>query len=228
MQQVVGGDIPLRACPRLFVGGPADGLSFESLIAMHTSDDGGLTRGRTGTMLAAMCAETKDPGQRSLKALARIQKALIERLAEYIVENEPALRLAAEGVEGYGYAVHQIDELFLTRLNIIERAIAEIQKGPNGADNRYRTLCFRTSSSTVEEEINSRLERLPEARVLGVSVSPASNRPPGGPMRSSAPAVPVPEDISRFGPPEGADGAADQVIVTVLYYGREPQPSGGG
>ena len=163
---------------------------------------------------------------KAVQALARIQRSLLDRLADYVIENEVSLRRASEGVEGYGYTVHQIDELFLHQLNLIERAVAELQKSPSAGANRYRSLCFRAPSQTVEEEINLRLEKIPDARVLGVSVSPAgpsAGAPAGAPPAGGRDG----EDATwAAGPVEGlADGPAsggDDLLVAVLYYGPRP------
>jgi len=114
--------------------------------------------------------------RRALGHLVEMQQALIRRLAAYVTENRSGLKMAADGVEGYGFSVHQLDELFLSRLNLIERTIAELQKHPAVGASRYRTLCFLASRAEVESEINSRLETLTEARILGVSVSPSAGR----------------------------------------------------
>ena len=119
----------------------------------------------------------KKIGQKQTKALQvlmNLQKALLKRLADYVLENQATLRQAAEGAEGYGFTLHQLDELFLSRLNLIERAMAEIHKAPGPGGNRYRSMVFATSRDEVESEINSRLEKMPSARILGVTVSPAS------------------------------------------------------
>ena len=148
-------------------------------------------------------AEKERQGQ-ALSALGRLQKTLVRRLANYVMENDESLRLAAEGTEGYGYTLHQLDELFLARLNLVERAIAELQKSPARGTNRYRTLCFPVRPEAVEQKINSRLEKMPDARILGVSVSPWV--PPPG----SDPPAPPPKAGTRHAAP---------LLVTVLYYG---------
>ena len=111
--------------------------------------------------------DTEQNGK-ALGLLVKMQQTLIRRLADYVTENASSLRLAADGSEGYGYNVHQLDELFLSRLNLVERTMAELQKHPAGGASRYRTQCFLASRGEVEGEINSRLEKLTEARILGV------------------------------------------------------------
>jgi len=98
--------------------------------------------------------------RRALGHLVEMQQALIRRLAAYVTENRSSLGMAADGVEGYGFSVHQLDELFLSRLNLIERTMAELQKHPAVGASRYRTLCFTASRGEVERQINSRLETL--------------------------------------------------------------------
>jgi len=160
-----------------------------------------------------MSSQEKDRNARSIQVLSRIQRALVRKLAEYVLENESSLRSAAEGAEGYGYTLQQLDELFLTRLNLIERAIAELQKFSAEGVSKYRSLCFSAPRDAVEQAINSRLEQLPNARVLGVVVSPASAAHPE----------------MRAGPGgEGASPAQEELIVTVLYWGPAPAPEAQG
>lgn len=146
----------------------------------------------------------KDKNTRAIQMLTRLQRVLARRLADYVLENEAALRGAAEGGEGYGYTLQQLDELFLTRLNLIERTIAELQKLPTDGVSRYRSLCFTAPRSGVEQAINSRLEQLPNARVLSVAVSPAF------PQAQPAQGGQTPQTPS------------DELIVTVLYWGPTP------
>ena len=79
-----------------------------------------------------MSGAEKDGHNKALSVLVRLQRTLIRRLVKYVVENESSLRLAADGAEGYGYTVHQLDELFLSRLNLVERTIAELSAMQRG------------------------------------------------------------------------------------------------
>jgi len=145
--------------------------------------------------------------RRALGHLIEMQQTLIKRLGEYVTENRSSLKMAADGVEGYGFSVHQLDELFLSRLNLIERTIAELQKHPAVGASRYRTLCFLASRAEVESEINSRLETLTEARILGVSVSPSAGRAEPDtqyPQDADGLAEPADESAPGAGPAEGA------------------------
>jgi hypothetical protein len=167
----------------------------------------------------------REQHDKALSLLVKMQRTLIRRLGEYVAENESSLRLAADGAEGYGYTVHQLDELFLSRLNLVERTIAELQKYPAGGASRYRTQCFVASRGEVEQEINSRLEKLSDARILGVSVSPAVGRAgPDAPVLDAAESDCDATDPSATEAPVEGDGSpGDQLLVTVLYYGPAPQ-----
>jgi hypothetical protein len=172
----------------------------------------------------------KENRTRPLQVFTRLQRTLLRRLTDFVLENEESLRRAAEGAEGYGYTLHQLDELFLSRLNLVERTLAELQKSPPLGANRYRSLCFWTSRDRVEDEINSRLEKIPDARVLGVSVGPdatarrgADPQDPGRPGEDSTGADPAP---ARPGASSSeAGGGEGELLVTVLYYGPTPAPA---
>jgi hypothetical protein len=142
-----------------------------------------------------MAKKDKDRQPRAQQLLTRLQKALLRRLAAYVVENEASLRRAADGAEGYGFTLHQLDELFLSRLNLIERTIAELQKSPAHGASRYRSMVFSASREAVEQEINSHIEKIPNARILGVTVSPSA-----APSRATYLDFGLPDD----GPPGGS------------------------
>ncbi len=175
-----------------------------------------------------------DKGQhnQALSTLGRLQKTLVRRLTDYVIENEDSLRLAAEGTEGYGYTLHQLDELFLSRLNLVERAIAELQKSPARGASRYRTLCFTARAEALEQTINSRLEKMPEARILGISVLPSRQAAPAGGARAQARSKRTagsPDADARSVEPSELDarpGRGAPLLVTVLYYGPEPDDAG--
>jgi hypothetical protein len=186
-----------------------------------------------------MAKNSKSTHAKALQVLTRLQKALLRRLADYVLENEATLRQAADGAEGYGFSLHQLDELFLSRLNLVERAIAELQKSPAKGSSRYRTLCFAARPDELEQKVNSRLEKMPEARILGISVLPswqaASARGGGGGMRAPARreaqtrsrrTTGSPDADARSPEPPELDmrrGGAAPLLVTVLYYGPEPE-----
>ncbi len=158
--------------------------------------------------------QEKERHTKAFQTLVRLQRTLVRRLTDFVIENETSLRRAAEGTEGYGYTVHQLDELFLGKLNLIERSTSELQKSPTGGVCRYRTLCFRASSAAVEEEINARIAEMPEARILGVSVSPTVRSLEDSGEAGSPDETPqAPADSDGTGPSE------DELLVTVLYYG---------
>ena len=121
-----------------------------------------------------MAKNSKSTHAKALQVLTRLQKALLRRLADYVLENEATLRQAADGAEGYGFSLHQLDELFLSRLNLIERTMAELHKSPVEGANRYRSMVFSAAPEELDPDIHSRLPQINSDRVLGVTVSPAS------------------------------------------------------
>ena len=157
----------------------------------------------------AMASRDKDRHGRALQVLSRIQRSLLRRLSEFVVENEGGLRQAAEGGDGYGFVLQQMDELFLTRLNLVERTIAELHKYPMDGASRYRTLCFSVPRDSAEQAINTRIEQIPNARILGISAGPAGGRSQTG----------EDEDVAV-----DPDPGEDDLVVTVLYYGPSQAP----
>lgn len=134
---------------------------------------------------------TKAPS--SLSILASQHRRLLERLDEYVKKNADALKLAADGVDGYGFVLQQLDELFLMRLNMLERTTAELSRLASTSPNaQYRVLCFEAKTKRLEEAINERLEDLADAKVTSVSSTPLTQT--------------TPDDSAK-------------VLVTILYFG---------
>ena len=110
-----------------------------------------------------------------------------------------------------GFVLQQLDELFLSRLNLVERTIAELHKYPSEGASKYRTLCFSVPRDSAEQAINTRLEQIPNARILGISASQAGGR--------GVQCIEEDEDVTVD--PALAD---DDLVVTVLYYGPSQAP----
>lgn len=133
-----------------------------------------------------------------MSILASQHRRLLERLDEYVKKNANALKLAADGVDGYGFVLQQLDELFLMRLNMLERTSAELGRLAESAPGaQYRVICFETKLRRVEEAINERLENLAGAKVTSVSTTPLG-------------------DTSAEN--DSTDNA-ERVLVTILYFG---------
>jgi hypothetical protein len=156
-----------------------------------------------------MATRDKEHYERALQVLSRIQRTLVKRLTDFVIANESGMRQAAEGSDGYGFVLQQVDELFLSRLNLIERTIGELHKYPIEGASKYRTLCFSVARDTAEQAINTRLEKIPTARVLGIFTSPAAVRLP---------------QVAEAGAPEPLADENGDLLVTVLYYGPTQAP----
>lgn len=111
----------------------------------------------------------------ALNLLNDVRTDLVRKLADYVVANSRRIRDETSGEDSYGFTLHQMDELFLIKLNIIERAMAELAR-----------LDVRETSTTYEcIEVSAKREELPQrvadaladrgnAELLGIAVLSAT------------------------------------------------------
>ncbi|MCX7805525.1 MAG: hypothetical protein N3A38_10100 [Planctomycetota bacterium] len=111
----------------------------------------------------------------ALNLLNEVRTELARKLADYVIANGRRIKDETSGEDSYGFALHQMDELFLIKLNIIERAMAELAR-----------LDVRETSTTYEcIEVSAKREELPQrvadalaergdSALLGIAVLAAS------------------------------------------------------
>jgi hypothetical protein len=103
-----------------------------------------------------------------------IRTRLYRRLADFVLKNEQRVRAETLGEETYSFCLQQMDDLFLSKLNVVERAVAEL--------SRHDVRETQTTTTTYETvEVAARREDLPqrvadalaehaESDLLGISV----------------------------------------------------------
>lgn len=88
-------------------------------------------------------------------AMNDIRNALYRRYVDYILANEHRIRDEVNGEDSYSFTLQQLDEQFLNKLNIVERALAELTRC------EYRE--GQTTTTTYETvEVISKREELPQ------------------------------------------------------------------
>jgi hypothetical protein len=71
------------------------------------------------------------PEQRSKRAytsMVDIRNSLYRRLVDYILTNENRLMDEVSGEDTYSFTLQQLDEQFLNKLNVVERAVGELTR----------------------------------------------------------------------------------------------------
>lgn len=96
-----------------------------------------------------------DKVKRAFGIMSDIRAQLFQRLAEYVLANEGRIRAETEGEETYSFCLQQMDELFLNKLNIVERAVAELGRN-EGREGQTTTTTYETI------EVVARREDLPQ------------------------------------------------------------------
>lgn len=87
--------------------------------------------------------------------MADIRARLYRRLAEYVLVNEGRIRAETSGEETYSFCIQQMEEMFLNKLNVVERAVAEL-----GRCECREGVTTTTTYETVE--VSARREDLPQ------------------------------------------------------------------
>ena len=96
-----------------------------------------------------MAAKTNTPAnpetraKQAFTAMAEIRGSLYRRLVEYVLTHERRLRDEVNGEDSYSYTLQQMDEQFLNKLNIIERAVGELSRCEH-RDGQVTTTTYET------------------------------------------------------------------------------------
>jgi hypothetical protein len=77
---------------------------------------------------AASPDDPPSPAQRAVGVLTRLRTRLLDQLVDYINDNEDALD-AYDPDDRYSFTLMEVEDRYLSKLNITRRALAEIQQG---------------------------------------------------------------------------------------------------
>ncbi len=87
--------------------------------------------------------------------MTEVRNALYRRYVDYILANEHRIRDEVSGEDSYSFTLQQLDEQFLNKLNIVERAVAELTR------SEFRE--GQTTTTTYETvEVIAKREELPQ------------------------------------------------------------------
>jgi len=96
-----------------------------------------------------------DRVKRAYGVMAEIRARLYRRLAEYVLANEARVRAETLGEETYSFCLQQMEDLFLNKLNVVERAVAELARS-EAREGQPTTTTYETV------EVSARREDLPQ------------------------------------------------------------------
>ena len=93
--------------------------------------------------------------RKAYSAMTEVRNALYKRYVDYILANEHRIRDEVSGEDSYSFTLQQLDEQFLNKLNIVERAVAELTR------SEFRE--GQTTTTTYETvEVIAKREELPQ------------------------------------------------------------------
>jgi len=93
--------------------------------------------------------------KRAYKALSHCRSTLYNRLCDFILTNRGRLREEATGTEASNYCHQQLDELFLTKMNVLDRTMGELAR-PEPKEGQTTTTTYETV------EVIAKREELPQ------------------------------------------------------------------
>jgi uncharacterized protein (DUF2336 family) len=94
--------------------------------------------------------------KRAYQSMLEIRSALYKRLVDYVVANEGRIRDEVSGEDSYSFTLQQLDEQFLNKMNVIERAVAELARCEHPREGQTMTTTYEAV------EVIARREELPQ------------------------------------------------------------------
>ena len=73
-------------------------------------------------------AAQEQRSKRAFNSMVEIRNSLYRRLVDYILTNESRLMDEVSGEDTYSFTLQQLDEQFLNKLNVVERAVGELTR----------------------------------------------------------------------------------------------------
>lgn len=108
-----------------------------------------------------MAAKRNDPSipesrsKRAYSAMLEIRSILYRRMVDYILAHEGRIRDEVSGEDTYSFTLQQLDEQFLNKLNVMERAVSELA--------RCESREGQTTTTTFEAiEVIAKREEIPQ------------------------------------------------------------------
>ena len=100
-------------------------------------------------------AKAEDRARLATEAMLDVRNALYRRLVDYVLANENRIKDEVSGEDSYSFTLQQMDEQFLNKLNIVERAVGELSR----CEHREGQLLTTTYEAV---EVTAKREELPQ------------------------------------------------------------------
>ncbi|MGH7143502.1 MAG: hypothetical protein ACREJ2_05125 [Planctomycetota bacterium] len=94
--------------------------------------------------------------RKSLGILTELRKSLCQRMAQFVLTNERQLRAEITGRDTFNLMLGQMDELFLSKLGVLDRALYEVNRMEAPQASAEQTTHFEVI------EVRSAREELPQ------------------------------------------------------------------
>ena len=89
--------------------------------------------------------------KRAYGIMAEIRATLYKRLADYVLNNESRIRAETLGEDSYSFSLQQLEELFLNKLNVVERAVTELSRSET-REGQPMTTTYETIEVVAKRE----------------------------------------------------------------------------
>jgi hypothetical protein len=134
----------------------------------------------SGRPVKAQPVTQDDRVKRAYGIMNDIRSRLYKRLAEYVLSNEQRIRSETLGEETYSFCLQQMDDLFLNKLNVVERAVAELARH-DPREGQPTTTTYETVEVTARREdlpqrVADTLAEHGESDLLGINVLRADEK----------------------------------------------------
>ncbi|HTL51279.1 MAG TPA: hypothetical protein VL860_01760 [Planctomycetota bacterium] len=103
-------------------------------------------------------AQPEPTGNRkSLGILSELRKSLCQRMVAFVLQNERQLRAEITGRDTFNLMLGQMDEQFLSKLGVLDRAVYEINRGeqppPAEQTTHFEVVEVRASREELPQKI---------------------------------------------------------------------------
>lgn len=95
--------------------------------------------------------ETLEQSRKAIRILDEVWRHLAVKLAQHVVEHAGQLRAETFNEESYGFALQQLEEKFLGRLSLVDRALSELQRMEQRLETREATTTFEAVTISAND-----------------------------------------------------------------------------
>lgn len=97
---------------------------------------------------------------KALGVLSELRKSLCQRIVAFVLQNERQLRAEITGRDTFNLMLGQIDEQFLSKLGVLDRAMYEINRGESAKHTEQTTHFEVVEIRASREELPQKIANL--------------------------------------------------------------------